>query len=184
MSGPLDHEGQTQVDERAHKGDRERETTLDGWPIESVESQAWLDCCRRAKEDQGLNFLAHLTAVHHIDRNEMELVAYVYRVESEERIGNWRRVLRTSISDAIGTQIESVASVWPTAEWHEREVWDMFGIQFIGNPDLRRILMEEDFEAHPLRKDFEDRKPNLGVTRETLAKDAGQNEPSRQGSSS
>ena len=51
-------------------------------------------------------------------------------------------------------EVPSVTSIWKGAEWLEREVWDMFGVRFIGHPDLRRILTWEGFEAHPLRKDY------------------------------
>ncbi len=50
--------------------------------------------------------------------------------------------------------VESVVSVWPTADWHEREAWDMMGIRIEGHPNLTRILMEDDWEGHPLRKDY------------------------------
>lgn len=156
-------------------------TSLDGWPIESLAASEWYEGCRRSKEEHGLNFLAHLTAVHHIDDGRFEVVAFAYAVASHERIGSRRRLLRTEISDEVGVCLPSVAPIWPTAEWHEREVWDMFGIHFEGHPDLRRILMEEDYDAHPLRKDFVDCKPNLGVSQETLAKDAAEKEPVRVG---
>jgi NADH:ubiquinone oxidoreductase subunit C len=53
-----------------------------------------------------------------------------------------------------GETLESVVSVWPTADWHEREAWDMMGIRFEGHPNLSRILMEDDWDGHPLRKDY------------------------------
>jgi NADH:ubiquinone oxidoreductase subunit C len=53
-----------------------------------------------------------------------------------------------------GEAVPSVVSVWPTADWHEREAWDLMGIEFEGHPNLVRILMEEDWEGHPLRKDY------------------------------
>jgi NADH/F420H2 dehydrogenase subunit C len=53
-----------------------------------------------------------------------------------------------------GEDVPSVVSVWPTADWHEREAWDMMGIRFAGHPNLVRILMDDDWEGHPLRKDY------------------------------
>jgi NADH/F420H2 dehydrogenase subunit C len=53
-----------------------------------------------------------------------------------------------------GEPVPSVVGIWPTADWHEREAWDLFGIRFDGHPNLERILMEDDWEGHPLRKDY------------------------------
>jgi NADH-quinone oxidoreductase subunit C len=53
-----------------------------------------------------------------------------------------------------GERVPSIVPVWPTADWHEREAWDMMGIPVEGHPNLRRILLEDDWEGHPLRKDY------------------------------
>ncbi len=62
--------------------------------------------------------------------------------------------LRVKTNIAEGDEIPTVSDLWATADWHEREIWDMMGIQFSGHPDLRRILMWEGYPFHPLRKEF------------------------------
>jgi NADH:ubiquinone oxidoreductase subunit C len=64
------------------------------------------------------------------------------------------RRVRVQVWIDEGEPVESVVPVWPTADWHEREAWDMMGIPIEGHPNLSRILMEDDWEGHPLRKDY------------------------------
>ena len=94
-------------------------------------------------------FLADLTAV---DRFPLEpRFELNYQLLSIEKALRLRLRVRLSGADP---SVQTVTSVWPTANWHEREVFDLFGIAFHGHPDLRRILMPEEWEGHPLRKDY------------------------------
>jgi NADH-quinone oxidoreductase subunit C len=70
------------------------------------------------------------------------------------RVADDHARLRLQVWVDDGEEVESVVPVWPTADWHEREAWDMMGIPFAGHPNLKRILMDDDWEGHPLRKDY------------------------------
>lgn len=94
-------------------------------------------------------FLADLTTV---DRFPLEpRFELNYQLLSIEKVLRLR--LRVKLAGA-DPSIQTVTGVWPTANWHERETFDLFGIRFHGHPDLRRILMPEDWEGYPLRKDY------------------------------
>ena len=67
---------------------------------------------------------------------------------------SWNHRVRVVVSTDAATPVPSVADIWPCATWYEREAWDMYGIVFDGQPDLRRLLTDYGFEGHPLRKDF------------------------------
>ena len=78
----------------------------------------------------------------------------VYHLEST--VHGHKMVLKVKISDRENPAVDTVSDIWKTAEFHEREVYDLFGIKFNNHPDLRRILLEEDWEGYPLRKDYKD----------------------------
>ena len=114
-----------------------------------------LKICGYLKEKLNFTFLADLTAVDYLEVKSprYEVVYHVHRFgpECEENI---RIRLKAELSED-GIKIDSVTPVWSGADWLEREVYDMFGIKFTGHPDLRRILMPEDYGPFPLRKDFD-----------------------------
>src|SRR5690606_21228381 len=92
--------------------------------------------------------LVDLTAVDYPEREQrFEVVYNLLSLTHNQRI-------RVKVATDEDTPVPSVASVFPTATWFEREVWDMYGVFFSDNPDLRRILTDYGFQGHPLRKDF------------------------------
>jgi NADH-quinone oxidoreductase subunit C len=106
------------------------------------------DVCRFCRDELTFNFLSDLTATDWLDRRPRFDVNYHLT-----SLVHWIRFrLKVQVDD--GQSLSSVISVWPAANWAEREVWDLFGIPFDGHPDLRRIMMPEGWIGHPLRKDF------------------------------
>ncbi len=109
--------------------------------------------CRflRGDPDLAFDFLSDVTGVDRLKLPEnsprFEVVYHVYSLQ-------YRRRLRLKVRVDEGEAVPTVTDVWPTANWHEREVYDMFGVPFEAHPDLRRILMPDDWEGHPLRKDY------------------------------
>ena len=101
------------------------------------------------KEQAGYDYLVDVTAVHWPKRTgeEFDLVYILYSFARNDRI-------RVKAKIADGYKPASAVPVHLTANWLEREVFDMFGIEFAGHPDLRRILMPDDWKGHPLRKDY------------------------------
>ncbi len=94
-------------------------------------------------------FLSDITAVDRFPiEPRFELNYHLLSIERRDRL---RLKVRIESKDPAAP---SVVNVWPTANWHERETFDLFGIRFEGHPDLHRILMPDDWEGHPLRKDY------------------------------
>lgn len=105
--------------------------------------------CRYLKEQAGYNFLCDLCGVDYLGRQpRFEVVYNLYNIATKERL---RLKVQVSEADAC---VETVSGVWSTANWHERECWDLLGIRFANHPDLRRILMPDNWQGHPLRKDY------------------------------
>jgi NADH-quinone oxidoreductase subunit C len=112
-----------------------------------IPSNSIVDVCRELRDRRGFIFLADITAVDWWPREPRFEVVY-HLASAGDRLRVKVRVPGTA------ALLPTVRSVWPSADWLEREVWDLFGIVFEGHNDLRRLLMPEDWEGHPLRKDF------------------------------
>lgn len=115
------------------------------------------------KSDAALDFnmLMDLTAVDYLWQNRKPRFDVVYHLYSLAK--NHRVRIKVGVDEREPT-VDSLVSLWPIADWFEREVWDMFGIKFKGHPNLKRILMYEGFQGHPLRKDYpyNKRQPLIG----------------------
>lgn len=119
-----------------------------------VEASRWRAVAAFLKEAPGadLAMLTDLTAVDYPDREpRFEIVAHLYSLSLGHRL---RLKARVGKRDGTGVEIDSLTDLWESANWLERECWDLFGVRFLGHPDLRRILLYPEFEGHPLRKDF------------------------------
>ena len=150
------------------------ETTLVVDPARLVEA------CLHLRDEEGFNFLSDLTPVDYLGWGRLAVAGY-YGTAQGRDLGpqsaqgfartpepkparfavNYHltslpagRVVRVQVWLEDGQSVDSVVAIWPTADWHEREAFDMMGIRFDGHPNLSRILMEEDWEGHPLRKDY------------------------------
>jgi NADH-quinone oxidoreductase subunit C len=115
----------------------------------TVPADRIVDVCRALKTGRGFSFLVDLTAVDWREREQgrFDVVYWMHRFDDSKRI-------RLVAALPAERPIASVTGVWRTANWLEREVYDMFGIHFEGHPALERILTWEGFNGHPLRKDF------------------------------
>jgi NADH-quinone oxidoreductase subunit C len=115
-----------------------------------VKAESVVEVCKALRDDAEtpFDFLSDLTCVHWPEREETpyEVVYNLYSISKNERV----RLKAGAADDGI----ESVTSVWPTANWLEREVYDLFGLTFKNHPDLRRLLLPKDWDGHPLRKDY------------------------------
>src|SRR5574341_1498071 len=105
-----------------------------------------LDVCEYLKGEEKFDFLVDLTAVDWFERQpRFDVILNLYSFPHNERL---------RVKALVNDSCPSVCRVWPAANWLERECYDMFGIKFEGHPDLKRILLPDEWKGHPLRKDY------------------------------
>lgn len=120
------------------------------WLNISIEANEWRTLAANLRNSSfNFNYLfcltcidwkTHLTMVYHLSSTTNRQLNIVIKAKC----------------DRTNPEIETVCDIWRTAEFHEREVYEMFGVKFLNHPDLRKLILEDDFEGYPLRKDFED----------------------------
>lgn len=118
-------------------------------PFAVLRKERLVEVCRFLRDEPTLQF-NYLSCVSGVDDAKTFWVVYhLYSIPKNHRV--------TLKIDAgrDDPEVPSVSGIWPTANWHEREAYDLVGIRFSGHPDLRRILLPEDWEGHPLRKDYD-----------------------------
>jgi NADH-quinone oxidoreductase subunit C len=121
-----------------------------------------------SRDDEKFNWLSDLTAVDWPKRERrFDIVLNMYSFEKNER-------LRLKVHATAEERVPSVQGVWATANWLEREVYDMFGVVFEGHPELKRILMPDEWQGHPLRKDYDILTQDTAWVRENLGIESGQ----------
>jgi NADH-quinone oxidoreductase subunit C len=146
-----------------------------------VEVERLVEACTHLRDERGFNFLADITPTDYLGWEETGVSGYlgtkdgrsishpmtqglqVLPASKPKRFSvNYHLLalrseharVRVQVWVDEGEPVPSVIELWPTADWFEREVWDMMGIPLVGHPNLARILMDDDWEGHPLRKDY------------------------------
>jgi NADH-quinone oxidoreductase subunit C len=146
-----------------------------------VDAARLVEACTHLRDEEGFDFLSDVSAADYLGWSRHGVSGYIgtaagrdlntpmtqgYQALPEPKpkrfamnyhllsIGSGPRRVRVQVWLDDGEPVPSVIEVWPTADWHEREAWDLMGIRADGHPNLERILMEDDWEGHPLRKDY------------------------------
>jgi NADH:ubiquinone oxidoreductase subunit C len=146
-----------------------------------VELESLVEACVYLRDEVGFDFLSDISAADYLGWGSKGVAGYIGTASGRDlnapaaqglerlpepkptrfsvsyhllAVGEGARRVRVQVWVDDGEPVPSVLSVWPTADWHEREAFDLMGIRFEGRPNLVRILMEDDWEGHPLRKDY------------------------------
>ncbi|MCM3338689.1 NADH-quinone oxidoreductase subunit C [Paenibacillus sp. MER TA 81-3] len=121
----------------------------DHLPTVTIKNEHWLSCAHqlRGHLEWSCEYLRNLSGVD--QETHLEVVYHMINLSTKAEVAVHVKV------DREAPTVASVTPIWPTADWNEREAYDLLGIQFTGHPDLRRIMMPDDWVGHPLRKDYE-----------------------------
>jgi NADH-quinone oxidoreductase subunit C len=145
---PWDSDLVAKLKQQYGSGIREANTYL-GQKYLLVDSGIVFEVLRRMREDEQYDYCVDVTAVHWPKREQaFDIIYILYSFQHNQRVRIKARI-------AEGQHLQSAVNLWPTANWLEREVFDMFGIVFDGHPDLKRILLPDGWKGHPLRKDYD-----------------------------
>ena len=126
-------------------------TRIERKEVLSVTPGNWTEVSKLLKKESDLDF-DYLMCISSYDNGDDKIYGVAYNLYSTTK----NHYLEVRVEAEDGISIPSVVSLWQTANWHEREAYDMMGIQFEGHPDLKRILLSDDWEGHPLRKNFKE----------------------------
>lgn len=133
-----------------------------------VDESIVMEVLRFLHDDEQFDYCVDITAVHYPKREkQFDIVYILYSFPRNERIR-----VKTQIAD--GQAQPTASGIWPTANWLEREAFDMFGIKFEGHPDPRRILLPDGWTGHPLRKDYDILKQDTEWVKANLGIESGQ----------
>lgn len=136
--------------------------------IVTVECERLGEVAQYLRDEEKFDLLSDLTAVDWPKREKrFDVVLNLYSFAKNER-------LRVKARAGDGEQVPSVAGIWPTANWLEREAFDMFGIIFAGHPNLTRILLPDQWQGYPLRKDYDIIEQDTSWVKENLDMESGQ----------
>tara|TARA_Y100001960_G_scaffold330385_1_gene424280 strand:- start:524 stop:1009 length:486 start_codon:yes stop_codon:yes gene_type:complete len=116
-----------------------------------VKADVWSDIAKLLKNDANLSF-DYLMCISSYDKGDNKTYGVAYNFYSNEKA----HYLEIRIEVEDGVSVPSISSLWRAADWHEREAYDMMGIHFEGHPNLKRILLADDWEGHPLRKNYKE----------------------------
>ena len=126
-------------------------SVIEGKNVILVAPENWSEISSVLKNESKLNF-DYLMCISAYDKGDSKVYGAAYNFYST--VNNHYLEVRVEAED--GTSIPSVVELWKTADWHEREAYDMMGLKFEGHPDLKRILLSEDWEGYPLRKNYKE----------------------------